>query len=152
MDRPIGFELKTINNLIRRRLDSNFVKAGVDDACGIRGPILGFIADNSKNGPVFQKDIEKAFNIRRSTATVTLQGMENNGYIVREPVKGDGRLKKIVLTDKAVEMDNRIHNLIDSFHEELERGITPEEKEFFLKIIDKIKENLTMEIEGGKNA
>ena len=54
-------------------------------------------------GDIYQKDVEKEFQIRRSTATGTLQILEKNGFIRREPVKQDARLKKLVPTDKAKE-------------------------------------------------
>ena len=50
-----------------------------------------------------QKDFEQQFNIRRSTASNILALIEKNGLIQRESVPYDARLKKIVLTDKAIE-------------------------------------------------
>lgn len=138
----IGFRLKAINNMIRRKLDIRFAEAGLEDLSGMQGPLLGFLQCRSKMGDVFQKDIEKEFNIRRSTATVMLQKLEQKGYLVREPVDSDGRLKRIVLTEKAQETHREIRKQIDAFHEELERGLTQEEKKEFLRISDKIMKNL----------
>ena len=86
--------------------------------------------------------------MRRSTATVMLQNLEQKGYIVRESVKSDGRVKKITVTEKAVQHDMAIHHLIDGFNKELEEGITPEEKECFYKILEKIRSNLETENRG----
>ena len=141
-NRKIGFEIKSANNLVRRRLDIYFAKAGVDEISGVQGPMLRYINDYSKERDVFQRDLEKEFHIRRSTATVLLQNMEQKGYIRREPVERDARLKKIVVTDKAVKADQAIRKQLDAFNEELEAGITREEKEVFLKILDKIMQNL----------
>ena len=140
----IGFRLKAINNMIRRKLDIRFAEAGLEELSGMQGPLLGFLHCKSKTGDVFQKDIEKEFNIRRSTATVMLQKLEQKGYLARESVDGDGRLKRIVLTEKAKEAHREIRKQIDAFHEELERGLTEEEKEIFLRISDKIMNNLEM--------
>ncbi len=140
--RVIGFELKAITNMIRRNIDMRFSEAGLSELAGMQGPMLGFISDRGRMQDVFQKDIEKKFNIRRSTATVMLQNLEQKGYIVREPVERDARLKKIVLTEKAIRQNEEIRAQIDAFHEELEAGLTAEEREIFFRILDKIKANL----------
>ena len=144
-ENSLGFELKCINNLIRRNLDMRFIEAGLGDLSGMPGPMLGYIREASNVRDVYQKDLEKQFNVRRSTATVILQNLEQKGYIVRGSVKSDGRVKKITVTEKAVQHDTAIHHLIDGFNKELEEGITPEEKECFYKILEKIRSNLETE-------
>ena len=143
-ERPqIGFQLKFINNLIRRRMDVRFSEQGLGELSGMQGPMVGYIYDNCKKQDIFQKDIEKVFNIRRSTATVMLQNLELKGFITRQAVEHDARLKKIMVTEKAEQYSLRIREQIDEFHRELEQGITEEEKEEFSRILDKIQENLT---------
>ena len=144
-ENSLGFELKCINNMIRRNLDMRFSEAGLGDLSGLQGPMLGYIREASNVRDVYQKDLEKQFNVRRSTATVMLQNLEQKGYIVRESVKSDGRVKKITVTEKAVQHDMAIHHLIDGFNKELEKGITPEEMECFYKILEKIRSNLETE-------
>lgn len=138
----IGLRLKCINNMIRRRLDTEFSGGGLDEITGMQGPMIGYIYRRSKEQDVFQRDLEKEFSIRRSTATVMLQTLEQKGFIVREPVDYDARLKKIVLTEKAVRQHMEIMRRIDIFHEKLEQGITPEEKAQFFAVLDKITKNL----------
>ena len=140
--RGIGFELKIVNNLIRRKLDGSFQEEGMEELAGIQGPVLGYIHHFGSDRDVFQRDIEREFNIRRSTATVMLQNLEQKGYVIRQPVERDGRLKKILLTEKALERNALIHRRIQEFNEELEFGITEEEREQFLMILRKIEENL----------
>lgn len=142
-NRSIGFQLKAVNNMIRRKIDSMFAEEGMEDLCGMQGPLIGYIFDKSKTQDVFQRDIEKEFTTRRSTATVMLQNLEQKGYVVRVPVERDARLKKIVLTEKAVEQNNLIRSRIVAFNERLEEGITPQEKKEFFDILDKITENLS---------
>lgn len=129
--------------MIRRALDAKFSEEGMEEVCGMQGPLIGYIYEQSRSRDVFQRDLEKEFNIRRSTATVMLQNMEQKGFIVREPVEQDARLKKIILTGKAIELHNAIRRSIDVFNTYLEAGITQEEKEAFFRILDKVTENLT---------
>lgn len=138
----IGFRFKMIHNLIRRSLNLRFAETEIAELGGMQGAVVGYIYDASLQTDVFQKDIEKAFDIRRSTATVMLQHLEQKGYLVRQPVDYDARLKKVVLTDKAIRQNFAIRREIDRFHEELEEGITKEEKEELFRILEKVKNNL----------
>ena len=144
-NQALGFMIKQINNMIRRRLDQRFAEAGLSDFSGMQGPILGYIQQESQQRDVFQRDIEKTFQIRRSTATVMLQNLEQKGYIEREAVKSDARLKRISLTERAVRYDREIHRLLDRFNLEVEAGISPAEKEAFCKVLAKIVHNLEEE-------
>lgn len=145
--REIGYELRTVHNLIRRTLDQRFTEEGLEELSGMQGPMIGFIYDKSQVGDVFQKDIEKEFNIRRSTATVMLQNMETKGLILRQGVDHDGRLKRIVLTEKARACHRIVRSQIEKFHRELEAGITREEKKQFLRTLDIITNNLNRELQ-----
>lgn len=140
--RFIGFELKSVNNLIRRNLDLRFAETDLGEVTGMQGPMIGFLYKESLKRDVFQKDIEREFNIRRSTASVTLQNLEQKGLIERVAVDHDGRMKKLLLTPKAIECHMRIVRQIDDFNEMLESGITKEEKQEFLRILDKVCDNL----------
>nr|WP_318684229.1 MarR family transcriptional regulator [uncultured Acetatifactor sp.] len=140
--REIALQIKSVNNLIRRNLDIRFAEAGLGELAGMQGPILGFLQKEGQQREIFQKDLEKRFNIRRSTATVMLQNLEQKGYIVREAVHSDARMKRIVLTQKAIRHNLAIRDQIDAFNKELEEGLTSEEKKMFLRILDKIKKNL----------
>ena len=68
--------------------------------------------------------------------------MEQKGFLLREAVEGDGRLKRILLTDKAKTLNKKIRLQIDSFHTMMEEGLTEEEKKQFLHTLDKIQQNL----------
>ncbi|MCM1568401.1 MAG: MarR family winged helix-turn-helix transcriptional regulator [Roseburia sp.] len=139
----ICFRIKSVNNLIRRKLDVRFAQAGIGDLSGIQGPVVGFIYQHSRKRDIFQKDIEQEFSIQRSTATVLLQNLEQKGMITRVAVSHDGRMKKILLTDKAVQCHQRIKEQLDIFNGELEAGISPAEREALFCILDKLQENLS---------
>ncbi len=142
-NRSIGFRLKSVNNMIRRHLDTRFSEVESGEVCGMQGPMISYIYDRSRKQDIFQRDLEREFNIRRSTATVMLQNLEQKGFIVREAVEHDARLKKIVLTEKAIEHHRRIQGILDAFNANLEAGLSEEEKAEFFRILDKIEKNLT---------
>ncbi len=93
---------------------------------------------------VFQKDIEYEFSIRRSTSSSIISLMEKKGYIERVSVAHDARLKKLVLTDKALRFCDIIQANTIEFEDTMRKGITDEELEFFYSILDKIVNNIKL--------
>ena len=144
-NRQLGFELKAANNMIRRKMEAIFAQQEGYELNGMQGPLLGYLYHKSRNGDVYQKDVEREFRIRRSTATVMLQSLEQKGYLVRVASTEDARLKRILLTEKAIRHHDLIEEQIRIFNRELEAGLTEEEKETFLRILDKMMHNLGMD-------
>ncbi|MFR4895711.1 MAG: MarR family winged helix-turn-helix transcriptional regulator [Blautia hansenii] len=66
--------------------------------------VLKHILLETLHRDIYQKNIEEEFNIRKSTASGILKLMEKNGFIYRESVKEDARLKRILPTKKAEAM------------------------------------------------
>lgn len=137
----VGFQIRTLSNLIKRYIDNSPEKQRIDNLTGMHGWVIGFLAEN-EGKEIFQRDLEEKFNIRRSTATAILQLMEKNGFITREAVPQDARLKKIVLTQKAREVHEQVAKEIRGLEAQLSSGLTAEEIEAFLATIEKIKNNL----------
>lgn len=91
---------------------------------------------------IYQKDLEKIFNLRRSTISGILQTMEKNGLIERITDANDTRTKKIVLNQKAKKIFNMNQKKIEEITEVVTKDISEEELEIFSKIIEKMKINL----------
>ena len=68
--------------------------------------------------------------------------MEKNGYITRESVASDARLKKIVLTEKAITLHNLIIEDIRQREKRMKTGLSEEELATFFSITEKIRANL----------
>lgn len=141
MKGDVGFEIRTISNLIRRNIGNLPALKAVESVTGTHCWMIGYIYDH-QDQDVYQKDIEEKFSIRRSTATAILQRMEKNGLIVRCPVAHDARLKKLELTEKAIKIQEQINLEIDAFEQRLVAGLTEEEIQMFHQITDKLKKNL----------
>ena len=141
MKRKLGFEIGRTSRLIKRVLDNNSQKEYIDKLTGTHGWALGYLHRN-RDRDIFQKDFEKEFDIRRSTASHILSLMEENGMITRESVPYDARLKKIVLTEKAMNIQEEVMQFFDKLEQEFERNITKEELEIFYSVLDKINYNI----------
>ena len=99
----IGFEIRTLSNLMRRDFEKYRAQLNLNSPNGMHGWAIGYLMENSSND-IFQKDFENEFSIRRSTASNILKHMEDNGLIKRVPVEYDARLKKIILTERAIDI------------------------------------------------
>ena len=98
LKREVTFTVRSLSNGIHRLMDSSIAKDW--RITPMQGRFIGFIRRHQSD--VFQRDLEAEFCIRRSTASAILQTMERDGLIRREAVQQDARLKKLVLTPKAL--------------------------------------------------
>ena len=137
-EKKVEFEIRNVNNLIRRDIEKSKM---FQETTGLHGWAIGWLYRNRKK-EIFQRDFEERFSIRRSTASNILSLMEKNGLIERVSVESDARLKRIMLTDKAIEIHKKIENEIVEREERIVKGIPPHELETFFKVISVIKENL----------
>lgn len=140
----VGYTIRVLDNMMKRNLAASVRQYGLDELTVMHGWIIGFIYDSGKKD-VFQKDVEAEFEINRSTGTNILKLMEKKGYIERVSVKKDARLKKLVLTEKGIELHETMRRTIDRLEERTVEGISPEEMTVFMKVAGKLKRNLEIQ-------
>ena len=136
----VGFEVRTLSNLIHRKINQ-MVAEEEETLTASQAWVLGFLVRQGER-EVVQRDIEKEFSIRRSTASHMLTLMENNGYIQRISVPQDARMKRIVLTGKGIQAQKRMTDRMDRFESMLKENITDEELEHFLCMLMRFEENI----------
>ena len=137
----IGFELRSLNNLIMRTVENSPIKNQIDSITGTNGWIIRFLAENADK-EIYQKDLKEQFSITRSTASKVLILMEKNGLIERHSVSHDARLKKLTLTEKAREISGLMIEDANRFEKTLTKGFTEEELEYLYSCIQKMKNNI----------
>lgn len=140
-NQPLAFRIKSLNNQIRRLLERSAMANNYADLTGMQYGFLGFLVDQKKDARVYQKDLEARFNIRRSTASEMLKTLEKKGYIERVTDTEDTRLKKIIVTDKAREVNKVARENFEKLQERLTYGISPKELEQFWAVFQKISDN-----------
>ncbi len=139
--KPLAFRIRSLNNEIKRLFERTALAENDANLTGMQYALLGFVCRNSSKGPVYQKDLESEFNIRRSTASEMLKLLEKQGYICRINDADDTRLKQIVLTEKALELHKIAMDNMERVQQRLQRGISDEEMEQLFRTLDKIKRN-----------
>ena len=137
----VFFEMNKCSRLIKRYIDNSTDKAKFEKMTGAHGWAIGFFYHN-RDRDIFQRDFEKECNVRPSSATSMLKLMEKNGLIKRVGVDYDARLKKIVLTEKAIKIQETLDEKFAVLEKRLSEGISEEELETFFTVLSKIRKNI----------
>ena len=133
---------KLINKIsirLRRRSEKMGKNLGITE---VQGRILDFILVDGRDRPLYQKDIEKEFGLRPSTATELLKTLESRKMIQRVSSEEDGRYKKIQFTEAAEDIRLALQQEIQKTEGLLVEGISREELTTFMKVAEKMLENL----------
>ena len=141
MSKTLGGKLHLLTRLMHRRMEAARAESGMDWKSAPQGWLIHYLYDH-RDEDVYQRDIERVFQIRRSSVTGILQNMEKIGLITREAVEGDARLKRIRLTDLAIEQHRTVMRSIEQNERDLTAGFTPEEVALLHKLLDRMRENL----------
>jgi DNA-binding MarR family transcriptional regulator len=139
--KPIGIAVRCLNNRIGRAVSAAAARQFGDSATAVHGWVVRYLYDH-RDQNVYQRDLETRFSVRRSTMTSILKLMEKNGLIAREQVETDGRLKKLILTPLAVEIQEAMRTEIDRIESRICEGLSEEEITAFLATAEKIGRNL----------
>ena len=131
MEKNIGRLIKKASNQLGREFDQ-FAKPF--DLTGMQMSIIDFLSQGIKE-EYFQQDIEKEFNIQRSTTTVLLQRMEKKALIYRQVSQQDGRQKSVHLTEKAQGLVEKCRSYFKNQEKELAKHFSEEDIAVFEKML-----------------
>lgn len=137
----IGHIIRMLHVAFKQRFIVCGTAEGLDEVTMMHGWIMVYLY-GCRGTEVYQKTIETQFNISRSTVTAIVQLMEKKGYISREAVEGDARLKKIVLTRQGTEIAVKTKAMLDRLDRDLMENISNEERETFCEVSQKLIRNM----------
>ena len=140
--KEVGHEIHVLSNMIGRKIDEEKRQRNMADVSPVQIWVVRYLHEH-KGEEICQRDLERDFNVTRSTVTGILQIMEKKGYILRVSVPTDARLKKILLTEKGEKLYYKVRDHIHETETFLVKGMTEEEVEQLLFLLGKIKHNLT---------
>lgn len=123
--------------LFRRHLDNAISGVAADDSEPISGRnfwILRYL-DTHRDRDVFQKDLESAFKIRRSTVSKTVELMEQKQLLVRESVNGDARKKRLRLTPKADAVLEEMAKAVDALERDVRAIFSPQDYDTIMRLL-----------------
>ena len=140
----VGMEIRALDNLIKRLIENSINKERLIQVTGSNGWIIGYLWENREKD-IYQKDLESEFHVTRSTASKVVNLMVEKGLIVRENVHTDARLKKLVLTEKAIKMAEEMEEGHERIERQIIKGFSKEELKQFYSYLERLKKNVEQE-------
>lgn len=141
MEKRIGREIKFIHILTSRYVTKHIKCKEKKHYSLIQIDIMEYLAE-AKNNNIYQKDIEKEFELRKSTVSGVLDTMQRNGIIGRFEDEEDFRSKQIKLTEKGKRIYQGLIKEILKMERLIAKDISKQDIEIFFKVANQIKENL----------
>ena len=139
MEKDCGAQINLLSRMLKRRLNVTLQELGIT---AIQSRVMFYIMDHCPAGPVFQRDVEQAFSLSRSTATGILQQLEEKGLLRRESVPSDARLKNLVPTPRAAELDAEVRACLRQSEAVLTRGLSDGQVQLFKETLATMAANL----------
>ena len=113
-----------------------------DELTPMQRHILNYILLETLHRDIYQKNIEEEFQIRKSTVSGILKLIEKNGFIYRESVKEDARLKRILPTKKAEALRPSILEHIHETEIRMTEGVSEQDLFLCKKVLYQMCQNL----------
>jgi len=105
--------------------------------------IIGFVCSEQRQGKViYQKDIEEAFELKGSSITSLLQGLERKGFITRRPDASDERRKFVTVLPKGQQLMSEFETAFREMDEKMVQGLTPEQQQALVEALEMMAHNL----------
>lgn len=136
----LGLALQRVQNTFNRNVDNYARSLGLT---GMQMLIIEYLTSFSKEQAIYQKDIEHEFNIRKSTATNILRLMEQKDLITKKVNNKDTRLKKILLTEKASKLEQKITDYFINSEAETEAILGAKTKKEVMKNLHVLEQALS---------
>lgn len=137
----VGRLTRAVDHALTRKCLKVARARGIDEFSMIHGHILGFLYCH-QGQDVYQRDLEAAFNVARSSVSGMVKLLEKKGYLTRQSAAGDTRLKKLSLTELGLSVFERSMEAIEEVEALAVQGLTPEEQKLFQDLCRRIQDNL----------
>lgn len=134
----IGFLIKNIDDKLKAKANANLKEHGLTIA---QGRVLSILAE-SKGADTTQKDLEEALGVSHPTMAGIISRMEAGGFVVCHQDTNDKRNKIVMMTEKAVAVDNNIEKVIESNENEMLKPLSDTERKELARMLSLIINNL----------
>lgn len=134
-----GFLIAKIHQITNRIFKKLLKKYGINELNPAQGRIL-FALWKKDGVPIHE--LSKKTQLTKSTLTTMLERLEHAGYLKREPDKSDGRIIKIVLSEKSKNLQKKYVDVSKRMTKLFYGTLTSEEIDKFEGYLRKILDNL----------
>ena len=139
MEKDCGAWINLLSHKVKTRLDATLLDLGITS---MQSRVIYYVLVHFKEGPVLQRDIESVFGLSRSTTTGILQQLEKKDIIRREGVANDARLKSLVPTQHAGELNAQVYACLRETDRMLTRGLSGGQLQLYKETAAQMLQNL----------
>ena len=138
----VGYMITNISYGIRQYFDNLFSDY---DVTYPQSRVLTRLFGQLGKGDVNQRDLEYALGIKASSVSSLVRNLEQKGFITCERLPQDTRNKRILLTEKGMQLRAMLDAARDQAEAKLTEGLTPEQVEVFCTCLQQVMQNLGIE-------
>ncbi len=135
----VGYLITNISYGIRQYFDKLFVDY---DVTYPQSRVLTRLFGQLGKGDVNQRDLEYALGIKASSVSSLVRNLEQKGFISCERLPQDTRNKRVLLTDKGMEVRAVLDGARDQAEANLVKGLTEEQQDMLRQCLRQVLENL----------
>ena len=141
-EKTIDFHIRWTWHKIARMYNTEAIKNGFTMS-------IGYILLNidTKLGTPSTKLAPK-MGMEPRSLTRTLKGMQESGFIYRQPDKQDKRMVRIFLTDLGMEKRRVSRKTVIHFNEKLQSQISPEKLKIFFEVMEEFSQLIDQDEDG----
>ncbi len=138
--KEIGKLIHMVDVKLKRKTD---LLAAQYNLTSIQFVAMECICHGSQDSEVFQRDLERKLDVRRSTVSNVLGILEKKGYVRRESVCEDARLKKLLLTQEGMKVyqDFKVH--LEEAEAEDFQLFSEEERSTLMHLLERLSKFIT---------
>lgn len=137
-------EIKNLNISIGKMLFSSKDEILGKHPKPLQIEIINYLSKN-QDKVIYQKDLEENLKISKAAISEVLTSMEKNGFIEKINDTSDARRKRVVVSSETKKVHEDIEKRIDKLNDNLLDGISDDDLNIFIKVINKLKDNMKKE-------
>lgn len=130
-------QMNLLTRKVRKAFDNHARARGMTLA---RGRLLRLLGAAPEGMP--QNVVAQEIEVEGPTLVRMLDGLEAQGYLVRESDAGDRRVKRVRLTEEGRRQSAEVEALAQDFRARLQSGLDPEDVAAFERVIARMSTNV----------
>jgi len=103
----------------------------------------------NQNDGAIQVEIGRALDLQPASIFVNLRGMERDRLIFKQPDQYDLRVNRVYLTQRGKDVIKQMRKTAQQTDEAVFLGMTPQERETFEGLLERVGENLSKDYHKG---
>ncbi len=136
LDACVGFITNRAGKKLANEFNERLLTVGITRVQWVALYYLG------KHKELNQKELAELMDIKESSVARLIDRMEKEGYVLRKKDISDRRVTILLLTEKGIDYREKLLPEGEKMAQVFTEGISDEELEIFLRVIDKMLSNV----------